>query len=204
MLSRVGRLGSRCGPAVLLPPAAFAVHQLRYLLTYGSDTGVALRETGHSYLHSVVPWLVFLVALATGGLLRAVGRALRGHTSPRRFTVSFAWLWLICAAALVAIFACQETLEGLFATGHPGGLSGVFGYGGWWAIPVSVCIGLVLAVIFHGARWVVGEIARRRRRATRLWPGPAVVLRRPVGAEAWAPAALAEGWSSRGPPSLIR
>jgi hypothetical protein len=201
MFSRAGRLVSRFGPAVLLPPAAFAVHQLRYLLTYGSDTGVELRETGHSYLHSVVPWLVCLVALAAGCFLRKFGRALRGQTSARGFTVSFAWLWLICTVALVAIFACQESLEGIFAIGHPGGFAGVFGFGGWWAIPVSGCIGLVLAVIFHGARWLVQKIACRHLRRTRLWPGPAVRLPRPANAEAWAPVALAGGWSSRGPPA---
>ncbi len=32
--------------------------------------------------------------------------------------------------------------------GHPAGLVGVFGYGGWWAIPVAICIGLVLAAVF--------------------------------------------------------
>jgi len=42
------------GPVVLMPAAAFAVHQLRYYLAYGSAAGAELQRTGHSYLHSVV------------------------------------------------------------------------------------------------------------------------------------------------------
>ncbi|MGO9498802.1 MAG: hypothetical protein ACLQA5_19130 [Solirubrobacteraceae bacterium] len=141
----------------LFPPAAFAVHQLRYWLAYGSNAGLELQRTGHSYLHSVVPWLVLLLALAVGGFLRALGRAFAAQTSRARFTLSLTAMWLTCSAALIAIFACQEFLEGLFATGHPGGLVGVFGYGGWWSIPAALSIGLVLATLLHGAR---GSCAR--------------------------------------------
>lgn len=133
----------------LLPPAAFAVHQLRYWLAFGSSAGIELQRTGHSYLHSVVPWLVVLLALAVGGFLRALGRAFAGQTSPARFTVSLTALWLVCSAALVGIFACQEFLEGLFATGHPAGWAGIFGYGGWWSIPAALSVGLVLATVLQ-------------------------------------------------------
>ena len=79
-----------------------------------------------------------------------------GQRSVQRYTVSLLGLWLACSAALVAIFATQEFLEGLFATGHPAGLVGIFGFGGWWSIPAALCVGLVLAAVFHGARWVAG------------------------------------------------
>ena len=81
--------------------------------------------------------------------------------------------------------------------GHPAGLVGVFGYGGWWAIPVAICIGLVLAAVFHGARWLLSETAARRRIV--------VVRRTQVAQPRWqgvlapAPAPLAGGWSGRGP-----
>ena len=68
---------------------------------------------------------------------------------------------VLCAACLVGIYVAQEFLEGLFATGHPGGLAGIFGYGGWWSIPAALAVGLVLAAIFHGARWVLDEVAQR-------------------------------------------
>ena len=151
----------RLAPVVLMPAAAFAVHQLRYYLAYGSAAGAELQRTGHSYLHSVVPWIVGLVALAVGGFLWSLGRAMAGQRSLPRFTVSFLGLWAACAVSLVAIFATQEFLEGLLATGHPAGLAGVFGFGGWWSIPVAACVGLVLAAVFHGARWVLDEVAQR-------------------------------------------
>jgi hypothetical protein len=109
-------------------------------------------------------------------------------------------LWLISAACLVAIYVCQELLEGLFATGHPAGVAGIFGYGGWWSIPAAVLVGLVLAAAFHGARWVLREVAHRfgdRARRPRAISAP----RRPISilpAPRLAP--LADGWSVRGPP----
>jgi hypothetical protein len=185
----------------LLPPAAFAVHQLRYWLAFGSKAGVELQRTGHSYLHSVVPWLVLLLALAVGAFLRSLGRAFAGQTSPARFTLSLTALWLVCSAALVAIFACQEFLEGLFAAGHPAGWVGVFGYGGWWSIPAALCVGLVLAMALHGARWLVREVARRRARRYVVAIGPVPRVTRPRDAELVAPAPLVSGWSGRGPPT---
>jgi hypothetical protein len=187
---------------VLLPPAAFAVHQLRYWLAFGSNAGVELQRTGHSYLHSVVPWLVLLVALAVGGFLRALGRAFAGQTSPAGFALSLSAMWLVCSAALVSIFACQEFLEGLFATGHPAGLAGIFGYGGWWSIPAALCVGLVLATVLHGARWLVREVARRRARPYIAAIGPAPGVARPRDAVLACPPPLVRGWSGRGPPPL--
>jgi hypothetical protein len=179
---------------------AFAVHQLRYMVAYGSHAGAELERTGHSYLHSVVPWLVALLALTAGWFLRSLGRAFRGQRSPHRYAVSLGALWLACTAALVAIYGTQEFLEGFFATGHPAGIAGVFGYGGWWAVFVAACIGLVLAAVCHGARWVIGEVARRRASA----PIPARRSDRPRRLPAAAPLPrllpLAEGWSGRGPP----
>jgi len=192
---------SRTAPVALLPPAVFAVHQLRYVLAYGSGAGAELQRTGHSYLHSVVPWIVLLLALVVGGFLRALGRAFSGHTSLPRYTLSFAALWLACAGALVAVFICQELLEGVFATGHPAGWIGVFGYGGWWSIPAAACVGMVLAAVLHGARWVLAEVARRRS-GTRVICGRGVSVPRPVVFASAPLAPLASGWSDRGPPRL--
>jgi hypothetical protein len=188
------------GIVLLMPVAALAVHQLRYYLAYGSAAGAVLQRTGHSYLHSVVPWIVLLVALAVGGFLWSVGRALAGQRSLPRYTVSLFGLWLVCSVCLVAIFATQEFLEGLFATGHPAGLTGIFGFGGWWSIPAAVCIGLVLAALFHGALWVLDEVAQHHARI-RLGAAvrPPRVVRR-VDALVARLAPLAGGWSGRGPP----
>lgn len=184
----------------MLPPAAFAVHQLRYLLAYGAGAGAQLRETGHSYLHSVVPWLVALIALTAGGFLVRVGRAFARHTTTKRFTLSFSGLWLASSAALIGIFCCQELLEGFFATGHPGGLAGVFGYGGWWSMPAAACVGLVLAALLHSARWVVERVWRCRAQRPRKPHRPPRALRLRI-VVVLKPAPLLAGWSTRGPPA---
>ncbi len=192
-------LTSRVAPIALMPAAAFAVHQLRYWLAYGDRAGAALERQGHAYLHSVAPWLVLLLALVAGVFLRALGRAFGGHCSARRYTLSFAALWLACAACLVGIYAAQELLESLFATGHPAGLVGIFGYGGWWAVPAAVCVGLVVAALLHGAGWALHAVARIRaatpavtRRTARQRAPRDVLLPRL--------APVASGWSGRGPP----
>jgi hypothetical protein len=59
----------------LLPLAAFTVHQLRYLFAFGGHAGAVLQATGHTYLNSVVPWIVALAAIVAGGFLRSLGRA---------------------------------------------------------------------------------------------------------------------------------
>lgn len=183
-----------------MPPAAFAVHQLRYWLAFRGAAGAELERTGHSYLHSVVPWLVFLLALALGTFLVTLGRAFGGQRSAARYAVSFAALWLTCACALVVIYAAQEFLEGLFLTGHPGGLVGIFGFGGWWAIPSAACVGFVLAAIFHGARWVLNEVFERGTRQACTRRRPVLHLRAPTDALLPPLAPLADGWSGRGPP----
>jgi hypothetical protein len=183
----------------LMPAAALLVHQLRYTLAFGGHADVQLARQGHAYLHSLVPWIVLLVAGAVGAFLWALGRALGGQRTLPRYTLSLTGLWLACSFALVAIYLTQELLEGLLATGHPIGLAGVFGYGGWWAIPAALCVGLVLATIFHGARWVLDEVTQRTARAMRVVTRGAPVLRwRDIPLPR--PAALAGCWSVRGPP----
>ena len=160
-----------------------------------------LQRTGHSYLHSVVPWIVMLVALAVGGFLwrlgRAVGRAAVGR-AVHGFVVGV--VGRLSSVCLVAIFATQEFLKACSRPGIRVGSRGIFGYGGWWSIPAAVCVGLVLAAVFHGARWVLDAVGgryagTRSRRAVRV----ASALRFD-GVLVPRLAPLAEGWSGRGPP----
>jgi len=190
----------RLAPAALMPAGAFAVHQLRYWLAFGGRAGVELAVQGHSYLHSVVPWMVLLIALAVGVFLFAFGRALGGGGSLPRYTLSFAGLWLVCAACLVGVYIGQEFLEGVFATGHPGGLAGIFGYGGWWSIPAALAVGLVLAAVFHSARRVLHAVAERHGRRAVVAGRAPVVGCGALGVLVAALAPLVDGWSGRGPP----
>lgn len=188
--------------AALVPLAAFAVHQLRYLLTYGSGAGAELTDTGHSYLQSVVPWIVLLVGVSVGAFLRSLGQAASGQRSGPGRRLSFLALWFACAACLLTIYCTQEFLEGLFATGHPTGIEGIFGFGGLWAIPSAVGVGLGLATILYGARWTLEQVSSRRRstlhvpfqRPLRV-ARPRDVVRVPAGP-------LVRGWCDRGPPRI--
>jgi hypothetical protein len=190
----------RLAPVALMPPAAFAVHQLRYWLAFHGSAGLQLERQGHSYLHSVVPWLVALLALALGAFLVSLGRAFARQRTVARYSISLAALWVICGFSLLAIYVAQECLEGLFATGHPSGLAGIFGLGGWWAIPASACVGLVLAAVFHGARWVLNEVSERQAHRAHVPARPVFSLRLPSDALLPRLVPLAEGWSGRGPP----
>jgi len=179
-------------PVLLMPAAAF-----------GGRAGIELQRQGHSYLHSLVPWIVLAVASAAGVFLRALGRAFSGQRSPARLSVSFVALWLVCSASLAAIYVCQELLEGLLSTGHPAGLVGVFGYGGWWSVPAAGCVGMVLATLFHGAGWMLREVARRRAEAAAVAAPRTRAAARPHDALIRRLAPLAGGWSGRGPPASM-
>jgi hypothetical protein len=202
MISRAGgRVVLRAlARLALFPAAALLVHQLRFVLAFGGHAGLMLSRQGHAYLHSVAPWIVLLIGVAIGGFVWAMGRAVAGQRSLSRYTVSLAWLWLLCSASLLVLYVAQELLEGLLVSGHMAGLAGVFGYGGWWAIPAALCVGLVLAAVVHGARWVLDEVAQRcRRRSPRPRTGSAP-WRHPLAGLLPAPAPIACGWSGRGPP----
>ncbi len=183
---------------MLLPAAAFAVHELRYRIGYGSQAAQALAAQGHGYLDSLAPWLALLLALALGTFLARVARAATGRAgaAPRH---GLAALWLLAWAGLLAIYTVQEWLEGIFAAGHPGGLEGIFGHGGWWAIPLSALAALVVAALLRASSAVVRAVLRLARRradvrgeAPTLRPAPAV----PAGR-----APLAGAAAGRAPPA---
>jgi hypothetical protein len=163
---------------MLLPAAALLVHQLRYSLTYGGQASNELAGTGHAYLGTAVPWVVMLTAAGVGVF------AVRRRIGAQRSLVQ---RWAGAFLALVLLFVLQETLEGLFATGHPGGLAGVFGHGGWWALPVAAAVALVLALLLRVADVLAraGEDSPARPSAPIGIPGTVVPLRaRPLATAA--------------------
>jgi len=108
-------------------------------------------------------------------------------------------LWLRAGLALASIYTVQESLEGALAPGHPGGVIGIFGHGGWTALLLSALIGGLIAAIlratYHVIRYVVERSARRRRPARATPP-------RPAGAPAFARCldVLACNLAGRAPP----
>ena len=180
---------------MLFPAAAYAVHQLRFELGYGAGSNAALAAQGHGYLDSLAPWIGILLALGFGSFLARLVRAAAGtrHPTPRR---SYAKLAGVAWALLFAAYAAQEWLEGLFAAGHPAGLEGVFGHGGWWAVPLSALAALAVATLLRLAETVVEAV----------WPAPPQFpsrrrpLQRPVAATVPAISPRARRYSGRAPP----
>jgi hypothetical protein len=183
---------------LLMPAAALAVHQIRFKLAYGSQSGEALAAQGHSYLNSLAPWLVLLLAVGLGAFVVRVARAAAGRRTdhPRR---SFLALWALASAGLVAIYATQELLEGLFAVGHPGGAAGVFGHGGWWALVLAAVAGAGVAAVLQVACTIVG--AAERFASRRGFHGLPPLVPRPEAVSLAPRAALAGAAAGRAPPA---
>ena len=202
MRSRVqrGRLPSGTG-LLLVPAAALLVHQLRYTLAYGSQAGAQLAATGHSYQHSLVPWVILTLGIGLSSFLRRAAHAMRsGQTGPLA-RLSAASLWAVTTAGLLAVYALQESLEELYASGHPTGFTGIFGHGGWWAVPSAVVVAVAVVALLRVGRAVLcfaGRLATRPIRFRPLMtPAPwAVVLA--------VPAPLARAAAGRAPPHSFR
>jgi hypothetical protein len=169
--------------ALLMPLCALAVHQLRFYLVFGSHAPAVLQREGHGYLGVVEPALVLLAALGLGwfagrlalaGASRPGGSLARppaGGSRPGGSRIGppaggILRTWLVCVLLLFAIYCCQELFEGFLSPGHPAGIAGVLGQGGWTAAPISLLIGAVLAIALRVADHLL-EVARRRQ--PHLW-----------------------------------
>lgn len=192
--------------AAAMPAAALAVHQLRYKLAYGAGASHALAAQGHAYLTSLVPWIVLLATLSLGATLgrfamRWGAGAGAGTRSGRMAGVR---VWLAASAALFAVYAGQELLEGLFASGHLGGLAAVLGAGGWWAVPVALLVGGLLALALRGAHAVEQALDAARRGARVIARGLGELVSRPLPSPFAATVApLARAGAERAPPRLL-
>jgi hypothetical protein len=136
--------------AAILPAGAYAVHQARYGLGFGSGAAEALHHHGHGYLAAVAPLITLLLGAFIGQLLWAATRPARGGGP----TVRFRRAWLLASVCLIGVYVAQEELEGLLTPGHPTGLAGVFGAGGWTAVPVALLIGALVALTLRSAHAV--------------------------------------------------
>jgi hypothetical protein len=179
--SQIDRLLSpRLRAAALMPAAVLTVHQLRYLLAFGGGSGQELEKEGHQYLSALAAPIAMSVAILVGLFLARLASAWRdgeadaaGRREPAsgrsgRASRASAWrgflrLSLTIGASLLALYSCQELLEGMLSSGHPGGFDGVFGDGGWWAVPLSLACGFVIAAALRGARAAIRWAAARRR-----------------------------------------
>ncbi|MBS1894086.1 MAG: hypothetical protein JST59_22530 [Actinobacteria bacterium] len=197
-------LSPRLRAAALMPAAVLTVHQLRYLLAFGGGTGQELEKQGHQYLGALAVPIGMSVAIVVGLFLARLASAWREGAdedgTPRR---SFLRLALTTGAAILAIYSCQELLEGMLSSGHPGGFGGVFGDGGWWAVPLSFACGLVIAAALRGARAAIRWAAARHRPATASYGRPAPAPR-PRRLALPRPVPLAGAAAGRAPPLALR
>jgi hypothetical protein len=214
---RIDRLVSpRVRAAALMPAAVLTVHQLRFLLAFGGGSGAELEKEGHQYLSALAAPIAMSVAIVVGLFFARLAIAWRVGTgerdpaagasahsalegAPRR---SFLHLALLIGAALLALYSCQELLEGMLSTGDPGGFEGVFGDGGWWAVPLAFACGTVVAAALRGARAAIRWVAARRRRP-QLSHGRPVPTPRPRRLALPRPAPLAGAAAGRAPPLAV-
>jgi hypothetical protein len=99
----------------------------------------------------------------------------------------------------LAIYGAQELLEGLLAAGHPAGVEGVFGHGGWAAAPLAGLVAAVLVALLRGVDaaepvQLLRAIGRLRQR------GLPLDQRVPAAPVLPAAAALARYLAGRAPP----
>ena len=174
-----------------------AVHQLRFYLAYGSRAAAHLAASGHAYLSEAEPFALLCLALAIGALLGRVAAA----RPPADSEPPLLRVWLLCAVTLLALYCGQELIEGVFAHGHAAGLAGIFGHGGWIAVPVAVVIGGALALTLRAAQRLVALVAslRARRRAQAIASRPRPL----IGAPDWRLGPLSALASPRAPPRAL-
>ena len=187
----------RANGLLLMPAAALVVHQARYSLAYGARANTELAAQGHSYLHSVVPWSIFALGVGASVFVRRAARAARTGNSGGFTRLSAAALWAVTTSSLLAIYAVQETLESLSVSGHPSGAAAVFGHGGWWAVPVSVVVALIVVALLRLGRAVL-RLASRLAHAEPRVRHARVRIPDSVALVASAPLALAR--AGRAPP----
>ena len=129
--------------AALLTLGALAVHQLRYLLAFGSESGAVLHREGHDYLAEAIPVLLTVAVAMIAARLIAGAASVRSAGAvagpPGRQA-------LLYSGALLCVFWAQELAEGALSAGHPGGLAAIAANGAWIAVPLACLLGLAAAV----------------------------------------------------------
>lgn len=191
--------GSRLRLIALLSVAAWSVHELRYALAFGGHSAGALQASGHGYLELICPLVGLLVLAAVGQLLHAVTRR---HARAGGRAMSLPRSWALLTGALVAIFTAQELLEGALSTGHPPGLAGLVGSGGWLALPAATLAGLLCALVLREAGDAVQATVVPAPDLTILVARATSVLLRTADARPRA-LPLARHLAGRGPPVLV-
>jgi hypothetical protein len=179
--------------AAILALGAFAVHQLRYLIAFGGSASAELAQHGHGYMTDLLPALAVLV------LAGALTTLIRGTEGASPSQGSLVGRMALFASALFIVYACQESFEGMLSAGQPAGIADVVN-GSWIALPLSLVIGALAALLARALEQVEHVIALTHADRSRVRP-PAVRGRAfPARTPRLAAAPLAFGLARRPPP----
>jgi hypothetical protein len=158
--------------AIYVVVGAWAVHALRYALA----PATAARDS-HGYLQAAPPVLAGLLALALARLCVAlVDRRTTGGRA-----LSFPARWALGALGFAALFAAQENVELVAATGHVAGPAALLAGGGWIVGPLVVGAAGLLAALLRGTEVALERLTAalaRRRALPRASAHPQPRLRR--------------------------
>jgi hypothetical protein len=173
--------------AACLAVGLAAVHQLRLFAAPSAE--------GHAPLSTLaVPAGVLLLGALIALVVELLG-VRRGHAATPP-PLSLRRTWVTAAVALLVLFIAQELIEELLLYGHPGGVAGIFGFGGWIAVPLAVAAGGLIALALAGVRRALRRIAPEPARRPH-----AAATRRPPAITFWpAASVLARKLASRAPP----
>jgi hypothetical protein len=184
--------------AALVAAGGVALHQLRYLLGYGSSSEHALASHGHGYLHVTTLLVGVVLALAVGQLVAALARPGAAPAGERRAPLGR--LWLGATLALLTVYTSQELAEGLLSAGHPTGLAALAAGGGAWALPLAGALGLVVALLIRGADAAIAAASRRAVVYTSLAAPAGRASVKPTAVHLVADCVLARNLAGRAPP----
>jgi hypothetical protein len=188
--------------AALLSLGALAVHELRYVMAYGSRAQEALAQQGHGYLSDLGGALVALALATLLATLLAGTLAPPARRADQRAGTAFGRTAAQYALALAAIFCAQELIEGALMSGHPEGLAAILAHGGWVAMPLALAAGALCSLACLVLRGVERTLARLTSGRP---PRRPMALAKPHGAPARLPLValnLGFGFARRPPPLL--
>lgn len=187
----------------LVTIGALTVHRLRYAYGYGDGSADALARHGHGYMWMVLTGSTIALCAAAAGVAVALRRAARDEGRPEAPAPTFASLWVRSAAALAGLYVLQESLEGILAPAHPGGLAGVLGTGGWTAFLLAAAIGFAVAWLVRGTGEMVARVARRSSHSPRFGAARPLAVR-PLLTPSPRLSPLARRIAGRAPPARSR
>jgi hypothetical protein len=185
----------------MFPAGVLGVHELRYLLAYGARAGHELSEHGDSYVGTASMLAGLLLVPPAAGLIVGVLRARRGRAGGTQSRLRPWQSWLVWTALLIVGFCALEGLEMLLESEHPDGFVGVFGGGGWWALPAALGVAALFTLVTRGARALARRVARSHRRRPGWDAAPMRRSTRPVrGGRRASRTPLASRAAGRAPP----